>query len=606
MKVGNISAQISDVSFKRDLTYIQSTLKQPIIIIMDECDVLGKSKIHLERLRNTFMNLSGIMLVLTGTEALFPIIDDVFSPIIRQFKKISVKPFDREEETRDCVQRPLQNLEIEPYAILDMETFFDIPAIHDLSGGRPYEIQLLCHLLFRRIQQGRAEKMTLTSDVLDEVLSELQSSQDTSLRSSITKIRGLEKDQLSALSVLCASNGSATFEQIWFLEYLLNGITKWTRETLWDNFQYFRKINLLAVDENGMIGFIGDDFDKIYAKYYSRKHSINLSIDNDSPETSAGYKLGGILHNKINFSTNVFMGGVDVLNSDVQEAMSLFFMEDDDPLVVPLKNPFDIYPVLARRIYEANFRYYNQKAFQIIGVTLTSPWYKARRFFTIPKPDNDDEFLSYKETVSKAVHELSERALHLGGKVEYDTYILPILSRNILSTKLSSSRNEKMKEQMFSYHTRETYDNYEEQKDKTRALLHGEAALSCKVPDDGASANNLGYVFMSSEKIELAKGLFEKSIEIYNNGSASALPEYNLAVLMAKQELFNGFFQLLVKAKQKAENTPDADLRCACLILPFVDVDGKLKYKEVLEPFLLDTINSAKSNVENYLDSQKK
>jgi hypothetical protein len=170
MSVGNFDAQPSDVAFKMDLVHIQKSLQKPIVIIMDECDVLGRSRIHLEKLRNIFMNISGFMLVLTGTEALFPLIDDVFSPIIRQFKKISVGPFNKEEETQDCVRRPLQKLNIDPFDILEAETYYDIGAIHDLSGGRPYEIQLLCHLLFRRIQLDRSEKMILTSDTLESVL----------------------------------------------------------------------------------------------------------------------------------------------------------------------------------------------------------------------------------------------------------------------------------------------------------------------------------------------------------------------------------------------------------------------------------------------------
>jgi len=157
MSQNNIGIPVSDAAFKRDIRIIQTTLSKPIVILLDECDVLGKSRVHIEKLRNIFMNAQGFMLALTGTEALFPLINDVFSPIIRQFKKINVKPFNKIRETRDCICKPLYNLGIGPLEILDTETLYEVSAIHDLSGGRPYEIQLICHLLFRRIQQGRSK-----------------------------------------------------------------------------------------------------------------------------------------------------------------------------------------------------------------------------------------------------------------------------------------------------------------------------------------------------------------------------------------------------------------------------------------------------------------
>jgi len=80
--------------------------------------------------------------------------------------------------------------------------------------------KLLCHHLFRGVQQGRVNKMIITSDILDEVLDTLQSSKDKTVRPTITKIRSLETDQLFALGVLCFCNGKATFEQEWFIEYV--------------------------------------------------------------------------------------------------------------------------------------------------------------------------------------------------------------------------------------------------------------------------------------------------------------------------------------------------------------------------------------------------
>jgi hypothetical protein len=190
MSKGNVSAPVSDPSFKDDISQIQKQVGKPIAILFDECDVLGKSRVHLEKLRNIFMNISGFFIVFTGTGAFFPLINEVFSPIIRQFKKINVKPFDNEIETKDCIEKPLKSLGIRTQDVFDSETYSDIEAIHNLSGGRPYEIQLICHYLFKRVQQGKASKLQLSVDVLDDVLNELQTLQDVTVRPIVQQIRG--------------------------------------------------------------------------------------------------------------------------------------------------------------------------------------------------------------------------------------------------------------------------------------------------------------------------------------------------------------------------------------------------------------------------------
>lgn len=81
MGKGNNAAPVSDV-YKDDISLIHAELKKPIAILVDECDVLTHSRVHLEKLRNIFMNISGFFLVFTGTGAFFPLINDVFSPII--------------------------------------------------------------------------------------------------------------------------------------------------------------------------------------------------------------------------------------------------------------------------------------------------------------------------------------------------------------------------------------------------------------------------------------------------------------------------------------------------------------------------------------------
>ena len=271
MSSGNINASLMDNNYKNDLIKLRSDINCPIVLLFDECNVLAHSRVHLEKIRNIFMNTPGYMLIFTGTPDLFPVMDDVFSPIIRQFKKINVNAFKEKEETEECIRKPLEKIGIKPEKIFDFETYIDVldNEIHDLSGGRPYEIQLICHMLFRRVQEKRARKMELNLSVLEDVRKELETSQDITTRPILKKVRNLKENQLSALNLLCTCDGHVTFEQIWIMEYIFNVEKFWTKDTLNKELQYFINEGNLKSEDN-IIKFVGDDFDNIYKKYFSR------------------------------------------------------------------------------------------------------------------------------------------------------------------------------------------------------------------------------------------------------------------------------------------------------------------------------------------------
>ena len=86
----NGSRQISEPKLQRDLAYIASQTGKTSVLLFDECNVLTRNRVALEMLRNIFMDTPGYLLVLTGTPSFFPLLNDVFSPIIRQYKKIVI------------------------------------------------------------------------------------------------------------------------------------------------------------------------------------------------------------------------------------------------------------------------------------------------------------------------------------------------------------------------------------------------------------------------------------------------------------------------------------------------------------------------------------
>src|SRR5690606_15434202 len=96
----------------RDLEAMRDEINRPFLLLFDEADILSQDKSNLEKIRNIFTNLRGFMLILAGTPNLFPVMDLVFSPISRQFKKIFIQGFGNQRETLECIQKPLKKIGI--------------------------------------------------------------------------------------------------------------------------------------------------------------------------------------------------------------------------------------------------------------------------------------------------------------------------------------------------------------------------------------------------------------------------------------------------------------------------------------------------------------
>ncbi len=593
MSKGNISVNITDTGFKRDLQLISQELSRPIAILIDECDILSKSRVHLEKIRNIFMNTPGYMLVFTGTEALFPLINDVFSPIVRQFKKINVAPFDKEDETKDCIRKPLLSIGVKRLdEIFDFETYQDVSAIHDLSGGRPYEIQLICHLLFRRVQQGRAEQMELTIEVLDDVLRELQSLQDVSGRQIVNKIRSLDKDQLSALRILCSCDGRASFEQIWFMEYIFTNSESLTKEKLREQYEYFIDLGLIKVNE-GNVCFVGDDFDKIYIKYYSRKHKINFRITRIPYQYLLMLNVDGILRKELDCLFPAPFSEEELTESDLEEIFCNLKAESSE------ENPFDMVPALSTMIYEWSFDNRDQDFLKIALINLKTPWNKFTRIYLIDGEECGENNCS--EDLFSKLESTSIRANELEGSLSCQVRDFSAIPINSLIKAASSSKNSRVRESIYSYHIGSMYESYNEDHNLEDAHFHGELALQFSQHSDPMEDNNLGYLFLSFDELEIAKSLFLSAINHEDKDpTITSLANYNLGILLAKEGNIEEAQNSIRLAIIEAEKLDEAEQECSCLIT--TKWNGKtLIFEEQFDPNLLVTANNAIEELGNFL-----
>lgn len=586
---GNTNMSLSDNSYKRDLSKIQKELNKPVLLLFDECNVLSQSRVHLQKIRNIFMNLPGYMLVFTGTPDLFPVIDEIFSPIIRQFKKINIVEFESKEETKQCIRKPLEKLGILAEEIFDIETYRDVAEIHDLSGGRPYEIQLICHFLFKMLQNQQATKMNLNLSVLEEVRRELENSQDISIRQILSKVRNLNKKQLQALSLLTKCCRKASFEQIWCIEYLFHGESNWTKDSLEKEYQYLLNEKIIKLhNEEKHIDFNGDDFDRIYVKYLAREQKVSLVLSNRP--------LGFLIDREI-----------DLLRKDIEglKQIGLFLMSSTGENRNFLWNNTSLNnenildePESAIALYKAMLDHRDSETIPIVSVKFNLDWLQTKSWYYPEKPSSINVIDEFIEKLSI----IEERTNHINVNLRVEVENVKLRSVEFLSNKIRKFYDEKYRKSLLGYHLHETFTQYLRKNNLSEALFHCELARFYDSDDEHIQVN-LSYLFLINNEIHRAKNLLYTVLQKQNLDShLLALAQYNMGVAEIKSSNFAASLQhinLCIEILQGIDL--DDDNICSCLLIPKIN-NGQISLLEVRNKDLLEVACEARTSLEHWLN----
>ena len=552
MSAGRYDVRVSDQSYRKDLLTFREEVGRPIILLFDECNVLSGRRVLLEMLRNVFMNTPGYMLVFTGTPDLFPVMDEVFSPIVRQFKKIDVGPFARTEDTEKCIRKPLESVGIsEPSSIFDPGTLRELYQVHKLTGGRPYEIQLLCHLMFRRVQRGEDSHMRLTLEVLDDVLRELARGHDLGARPVISAVRTLTSSQLALLGQLTLCNSHATFEQIAFAEQVFHGRDQAWHADAAKQLAAFEKDGILSVD-HGILRFSGDEFDRLYTKYYAQQANVGVPIAGFLYEAHIGLLL----------STVCFSVSMEISQRDIQRAWRI----SDEPQTASSEigavrtepAPRDTFQIVLGLTGATNGHLphasYSAVARELYGIMLNH-WLRGESSMTVARialaaPGIRTAYVAYTSTDESVVdiagrfdianatavfEKVSKRAADLGGELEASFASMSVYSPSEIVAKLPTAgqRGEKVRQHMGRLFATRIQDTYLNENTRGKALELANAALDCTSDIEALALNNLGYVLIVAGQIDRAIQAFQHSAKVIDDPDYAALPHHNLGIALA-------------------------------------------------------------------------
>ncbi|HXI43159.1 MAG TPA: hypothetical protein VNH83_24470, partial [Bryobacteraceae bacterium] len=562
-------ACVSDNSLKRDLAAIYDELKKPIVLLFDECNVLVQSRVLLEKIRNLFMNTKGYMLVLTGTPDLFPLIDDVFSPIVRQFKKIQIGPFKTPAETAACIRRPLEVLKtVDISEIIDLDEDSDtVREIHELAGGKPYEIKLICHMLFRKLQQDRATRMLLTFSVLEDVRQELENFQDVSARPVLAKIQSFNARQLSALALLPSGEGQLSFEDTWTLHYAVHGARFWSREQLEQEFRLLLDSKIIEVDVQQRIKFIGDEFDKIYIKYLARERRVRSRFWSSS--------IGEFVATQLEMIPVIRKAALARFIAPARSG------HDISGLITKLttpdgKDPYEEQYLLTEMAYKWIVSRPQNEDFRLITLEITFAETTVSFWFD-PEAGgggNQDELLD-------RLNGLVSRSERTAWRASVHVVVVRSPGVESLAAQVLTSANLGVRRDLALWHSNQLGLRYTE-KDLVHARLHADLAVRYARENTRVRANS-GYFAMADGNLELAETLL---VSPSDDSSTGLLVSYNLAMLRSKQGRIDEARGILESLVTKAQTLPNP---CVCLFVPtrngsvieLVEERGNLQLGEV-------------------------
>jgi hypothetical protein len=517
-------APFPDNEFAQDLELISTSMGKKFCLIFDECDLLGNSRGILQKLRNIIQRSTGFIFVFAGTPKLFPVMDDVFSPIVRQFKKIEVRDFVDIDDTRECIRKPLELLnERDPSEFFPLDNLGLLREIHTLTSGRPYEIQLLCHSMFKKIQQHQASQMALDLAVLEDVQNELVSGQSLRERVVIQGVRKLSNDEMIDLQPFCRMEGGASLAQILDIERIGED-RDIDLSKLKECADKFLALKLIEFDGENY-RFAGDGLDQIYTKYFAREKKLSISFLRAPPD---GYLSIALLSELASLEeVHVFSTSFESAAPKAEDTYAdweSFAKKFDDPLA----DPYAGAPTAAYSIYRAMI-----DARHFVGVPLRSlylelPWTKLSFSWFAKESDRVAEALKQFDH-KKPLIEKSGGSLTIRDESVRRIEVAELISR------LATSANVRLRNRISEFHASELYTAYVHDRDLSSATFHAECIEKLHGKLNASDGNNVGYLLFKLEKFDGAKELFLQSLSRINDTNKDAsydklILTYNLAL----------------------------------------------------------------------------
>lgn len=632
---------IIENDFKKLLSKSEKNKIPFIAIFIDEADLFSKNKGLLELIRNIIQNLTKVIFVLSGTHQMFSLIDDVFSPIQRQFRKIKLGNFQHFNETIECFFKPLESQGVKRHEIKKFISYDTIRELHKNTYGNPYHIKLLSRFMLKNFQdEGDDTKNIVINDVvLNNVYENIWSSSESSKRVIHKILPTLSKDQLKSLGFLLGVNGldlkSAGIIRGTFKTFS----TGYLRDSVAQIIDEYKKIDscglitISNVDEESVndvyddvkgwqnyeIQFHGDHLDVLFTEQFLRKMKIGVYIKEASnsfeEELSISFKVN-IWFDYRNTITKYF--GKQPFPAIISDGGKVNTKEKEEIFSFSLN---DIFSDLLKELDSNNYKeaytkakevglidllgfivgYYACAVYQISGEIKNKPF-----FIRLFQPINEGEKFPIQEDDENIQYWEPKELLHTGEYEEvkdrdYESYGITITKQQSLILHrqfINSLAGLDLSEKSSIMHDNVISGEYESALEAGGFIY----SLTRKYTD----LNNLGFIYLLLDDYKSANDSFEKTLKEmqgyqiaqYNKGYIDWISGNQKDVIKAERS-----FRKLIKLSKNLSKEQNMTL---CLKVPMCDNNSISKFDPDWDLFFdIDLLTAAYLGLSTLLLSQQ-
>jgi len=468
--------------------------------------------------------------------------DEVFSPIIRQFKRIEVSPFASLSDTKDAVLRPLKSVRQDELFTMpndrmleDLATkhgFYrfegDLHDLHILTGGRPYEIQLVCHFMFRRVQQQQDKRMRLSIDVLEDVLHELRQSHDVDLRPIISAVKKLSVNELNSLDILLRSAGRISVNKLLFAAFITDKTSEMP-DDLRNRIPGFLNTGILE-QVGDTLRFKGDDFDKIVCKYAARQRDVHLSFDPASPVrtilsclhfASPENRKRGRRKPSGGASLTPLFYGEETPEETRRELFDRWTQLDGESLATLCSKTESFLEALYENLLEMGGAIV--PALQLFRICINGPVCIDQVFYLGSEGETEKILCN----VRKHLSDVQRRVAMVGGTMTWDDILLAGCNVSELFQIAIDSESEALKKVCATSHVSLMFDSYVEKRDKDAAVRNALLANQLHHHLTAQQRGHVGYVLLATDRALDSEDVL---IETVKESPDDLLSLYNLAI----------------------------------------------------------------------------
>lgn len=405
------------------------------------------------------------------------------------------------------------------------------------------------------MQEGKQQQMILNHLVLEDVRQQLENSQNLDKRPRLLDIKSLEKQELKNLNYLCKSLRKETALEILNLEYITYGNSRVKNTELKKSYERFLEKEFFVINKSGNLKFFGDDFDKIYTKYYARERGIKFEFNNLPLFINFYDAVCNVLGIKESFYS------VTKHNNLSSNSAIMFFanngnLDADSPAIL--------------KAYKALFSFENSNPSHLQIAIKIEETHVYLNFFTNKKTEVK-KFHDYVKAFNKRLATVATKIEF----IESENTQLSVPKRKELDQQIFHINVSEVTESLIIFHEN-SFHNSHIKGNKELALKHCMSIYDLDInngkqycSEDFYSVQNVGYVFLINDELDKAEECFNSISEKANNLN-KALCFYNKGILNLKRKNKDSCIDNMKKAiecVQKYDNKKHGNT-VVCLIVP--------------------------------------